>query len=141
MDEIIKSISAKLSLPEATVREGIGVMLNFVKQRVAGTEFEKFLAMVPGSEGLAAAAAPAGSPGAEGILGGILGKAGGMFGGDFAAAAEAMGALQKAGIPMDKAIPLASEFFAQAKTIAGPDAVNAMLDQMPALKSLLGKAA
>jgi hypothetical protein len=135
MDQIIQAISAKLNLPESTVRSGLGIILNFVKQKAAGTQFEQFLAAVPGS-----AAIMSGAPAADGggLLGGLLGKAGGLLGGDLAGAAGALGALQQAGIPMDKAGPLASEFFEQAKTVAGPDVVSSLLQQLPALQALLG---
>ncbi|MDD5199735.1 MAG: hypothetical protein PHC88_08015 [Terrimicrobiaceae bacterium] len=45
------------------------------------------------------------------------------------------------GVPLDKAAPLAGDFFEQAKTVAGPDVVNSLVQQIPALKSLLGGAA
>ncbi len=137
MDEIIKNISLKLNLPESVVRQGVGIILTFVKQKAAGTQFERFIALLPGASGvLASAPSPSGTAGG-GLLGGLLGKMGGNLG----AAAEAMGALQSAGIPIDKAAPLASEFFDQAKTVAGPEAVAALLEQIPALKALLTKTA
>jgi hypothetical protein len=39
---------------------------------------------------------------------------------------------------LDKAAPLASGFFEQAKAVAGPEAVDAVLSQLPALGSLFG---
>jgi hypothetical protein len=139
MEQIIKSLSAKLNLPESVVRSGVGILLNFIKQKAVGTEFEKFAAMIPGADSTMAAAPGPGEGGeAGGLLGGLLGKAGGLLGGNLGGAAEALGSLQKAGIPMDKAIPLASGFFEQAKEVAGPETVNELLEQIPALKSLLG---
>jgi len=139
MEQIIKSLSAQLNLPESVIRAGVGILLNFVKQKAAGTEFEKFLALVPGSAGvMSAAPAPGEGGGAGGLLGGLLGKAGGLLGGNLGGAAAALGALQQAGIPLDKAAPLASGFFDHAKEVAGPDTVNALLKQLPALASLLG---
>lgn len=141
MDEIIKAISQKVNLPESVVRQGVGIVLNFVKQRSVGTQFEQLMKMIPGAGELVAGAAPEGSSEPGGLLGGLLGKAGGLLGGDLGAAAGALGALQGAGIPVEKAGPLASEFFEQAKTVAGPEAVNALLEQLPALKSLVGRTA
>ena len=139
MEEIIKNISLKLNLPESVVRQGVGIILSFVKQKAVGTQFEHFIALLPGASGVLASAPSASAGG--GLLGGILGKAGGLLGGNLGAAAEAMGALQGAGIPIDKAAPLASEFFNQAKAVAGPESVAALLEQIPALKSLLTKTA
>ncbi len=135
MDEIIKNISLKLNLPESVVRQGVGIILNFVKQKAAGTQFEHFIALLPGASGVLANAPTSSSSAGGGLLGGLLGK----MGGNLSAAAEAVGALQNAGIPIDKAAPLASEFFDQAKAVAGPESVAALLDQIPALKSLLSK--
>lgn len=141
MEEIIKNISLKLNLPESVVRQGVGIILSFVKQKAAGTQFERFIALLPGASGVLASAPSSSGSAGGGLLGGILGKAGGLMGGNLGAAAEAMGALQRAGIPIDKAAPLASEFFNQAKAVAGPESVAALLEQIPALKSLLTKTA
>ncbi len=137
MEEIIKNISLKLNLPESVVRQGVGIILSFVKQKAAGTQFEHFIALLPGASAVLASAPSASDSAGGGLLGGILGKLGGNLG----AAAEAMGALQSAGIPIDKAAPLASEFFDQAQAVAGPESVAALLEQIPALKSLLSKTA
>lgn len=136
MDQIIKSLSASLSLPEPAVRTGVGILLNFIKQKAAGSQFETMVGLLPGASALMAA--PAGeSAGAGGLLGGLLSKAGGLLGGNLGGAAEALGALQGAGIPMDKAAPLATGFFEQAKAVAGPEAVDAVLQQLPGLLSML----
>lgn len=138
MEQVIQAISSKLNLPEAVVRSAVGIILNFLKEKSKGTEFEKFAALIPGAQDVMAAA-PVGADGG-GLLGGLLGKAGGLLGGDLAGAAGAVAALEKAGVPLDKAGPLAGEFFEQAKTVAGPEAVDALFQQIPALKALLGPA-
>lgn len=129
MDEIIKALSQKLNLPEESIRSGIATILRFLKERAAGTEFEKFVSAIPGADNLAASAAAAPSGGASGLLGGLLGNMGGL--------AEAAAALQKAGIPIDKAAPLASGFLDEARSVVGPEKVDALLAQVPALKALL----
>jgi hypothetical protein len=136
MDQIIKSLSQSLNLPEAAVRSGVGLILNFVKQKAAGTQFDTLIGLLPGAAELMAAA-PAEGNGGGGALGGLLAAAGGLLGGNLGGAAEVVGALQGAGVPLDKAGPLASGFFEQAKSVAGPDAVDAVIKQIPALASLL----
>jgi hypothetical protein len=136
MDQIITSLSQSLNLPEAAVRTGVGLILNFVKQKAAGTQFDTLIGLLPGAAELTASV-PAEGGGAGGALGGLLAKAGGLLGGNLGGAADVIGALQGAGIPLDKAAPLASEFFEQAKSVAGPDAVDAVIKQIPALASLL----
>jgi hypothetical protein len=136
MDQIIKALSQSLNLPEAVVRSGLGILLNFIKQKAGGTQFETLVGLLPGAAQLMAAPVPAGGGDAGGMLGGLLAKAGGLLGGNLGGAAEALSALQGAGIPMDKAGPLAGGFFEQAKAVAGPEAVDAVLQQLPALAAM-----
>ncbi len=137
MDQIITALSQNLNLPEPTVRTGVGILLNFIRQKAGGPQFDALVGLLPGASELMSAA-PAAEAGGGGLLGGLLSQAGGLLGKDLSGAAEAAGALQGAGIPLDKAGPLASGFFDQAKTVAGDDAVNAVLKNLPALASLLG---
>lgn len=138
MDQIITALSQKLNLPEATVRSGVGILLNFIRQKAGGPQFDALVGLLPGASELMSAA-PAAEAGGGGLLGGLLSQAGGLLGKDLSGAAEAAGALQGAGVPLDKAGPLASGFFDQAKGVAGDDAVNAVLKNLPALASLLGQ--
>ncbi|GAB4164361.1 MAG: hypothetical protein Fur0032_00110 [Terrimicrobiaceae bacterium] len=137
MEQLIQSISAKLSLPEATVRQGLGIILNFLKTKASGTEFEKILSSIPGAEAAAQAAASQSATTEAHPLSSLITKASGLLGQDAAAATEAIAALQKAGIPLDQAAPLASEFVNHARGLVGPETVDAVLDKVPALKTLL----
>jgi len=137
MDQIISAISAKLGLPEAIVRQGVGILLNFVKQKASGTEFEKFAALIPGTTATMSAAGPATDGG--GLIGSLLGAAGGLLGGQAGDLAKVVGALQGAGISPDKAAPFAGEFFEQAKSVAGPEVVSQLLASIPALTEILNQ--
>jgi hypothetical protein len=137
MEQIIKSLSEKLGLPESVVRTAAAAILNFVKQKAGGSQFEKFLELLPGADSLLSAA-PAAPEGGGGLLGGILQAAGGLLGGSAGDAAKAAAAIQQAGVPADKVAPLAQGFFEQAGQIAGPDALNQLLESVPAIKALLG---
>ena len=141
MDQIIKSLSQSLNLPEPTVRAGVGILLNFVKQKCAASgnaQFTALLGLLPGASELmtSAPAAGSGATGGGGALGSLISAAGSLLGGGVGEAAQAASALQGAGIPLDKAAPLASGFFDQAKTVAGDDAVNAVLKNLPAIASM-----
>ena len=141
MDQIIKSLSQSLGLPEPAVRAGVGILLNFVKQKSAaagGAQFTALLGLLPGASELMTSA-PAGggsAAGGGGALGGLLSAAGSLLGGNLGEAAQAASALQGAGIPLDKAGDLASGFFTEAKSVAGDDAVNAVLKNLPAIASM-----
>ena len=141
MDQIIKSLSQSLNLPEPAVRAGVGIILNFVKQKSAASgnaQFTALLGLLPGATELMSATPASGTGEGGGAIGGLLSAAGSLLGGNLGEAAQAASALQTAGIPLDQAGNLASGFFDQAKTVAGDDAVNAVLKNLPALASLLG---
>lgn len=141
MDQIIKSLSQSLGLPEATVRNGVGILLNLLKQKAAESghaQFTALVALLPGASDLmASTASDAASTGGGGGLGGLLAKAGGLLGGNLGGAAEALGALQSAGIPMDKVGDFATGFLHEAKSVAGEDAIQNALKNIPALASFL----
>jgi hypothetical protein len=139
MEQIIKSLSQSLGLPETAVRAGVGILLNFVKQQSAASgnaQFAALLGLLPGASELMTSTPAAGSGAGGGALGGLLSAAGSLLGGNLGEAAQAASALQSAGIPLDKAAPLASGFFEQAKSVAGDDAVNAVLKNLPAIASM-----
>jgi hypothetical protein len=138
MDQIIKSLNQSLGLPEPAVRAGVGIILNFVKQKSAASDnaqFTALLGLLPGASELMASA-PAIGESSGGGVGDLRAKAGSLFGGNLGDAASALGALQSAGVPMDKAGDLASGFFHEAKGVAGEDAVNAVPKNLPALASM-----
>lgn len=138
MDQIIQFLTQQLNLPEAVVRNGVGVLLNLLKQKTTGSQFENFIGLLPGASELMASSAGTDPSGGGGLLGGLIGAVGGLFGGHGAEAAQAFSALEKAGVPADKTLPLAKGFFEQAKQIVGSDAINQLTANVPALQGLLG---
>ena len=138
MNQIIQFLSQKLNLPEGVVRNAVGILLNFIKQKATGSQFENFIGLLPGASELMASSAGTEASGGGGLLGGLIGAVGGLFGGHGAEAAQAISALEKAGVPADKTLPLAKGFFEQAKQIVGPDAINQLAANVPALQGFLG---
>ena len=132
MNDIIKLLSENLALPESTIRNGIGVLLNLLREKTPEAEFEKFLNLVPGSAELVSQI-PQAAVSATGGLGGLLG----MLGGQTADLAKASAALQQAGVPADKIIPLATEFFVKAREVAGPEVIGDLARNFPILRTLL----
>ncbi len=136
MNQIITLLSQKLGLPEETVKSGLATILHLLKEKTAGSDFEKLIALIPGAADLLAGApAPSGD---AGLLGGILGAAGGLLGGQAADAAKALSAFQAAGIPVDKIAPLARGFFDQIQAAGGGDLTDKLMKSIPALKTMLG---
>ena len=132
MNDTITLLAEKFALPESTIRNAIGVLLNLLREKTPAAEFEKFVALVPGAAELVSQV-PAAASGAAGGLGGLLG----MLGGQAADLAKASAALQQAGVPADKIVPLATEFFAKAREVAGPEVIGDLARNFPILKTLL----
>jgi hypothetical protein len=135
MNQIIQAISQKLGLPEGVVRTGITILLNFIKKKAEGTQYQAFLNLIPGLNDLANAQAPEGESGG---LGGLLGGLSSIFGGQGAEATKALGAFEAAGIKPDQVPPFVKTFFDQAKQIAGPGEVDKLISNLTALSKLIG---
>lgn len=138
MNQIISLLSQKLGLPEETVKSGLATILRLLKEKTAGSDFEKLIALVPGAADLLASAPAPASSGDAGLLGGILGAAGGLLGGQAADAAKALSAFQAAGVPVDKIAPLARGFFDQIQASGGAELTDKLMESIPALKTMLG---
>jgi hypothetical protein len=138
MNEIIQFLSQKLNLPEGIVRSAAGVLLNFIKQKATGSQFESFVGLLPGANELMASSAGTEAAGGGGLLSGLIGAASDLIGGHAAEAGKAISALEQAGVPADKALPLATGFFEKVKEIVGPDAINQLAANVPALQTFLG---
>ena len=138
MNQIIQFLSQKLNLPEGVVRTAAGVLLNFIKQKATGSQFESFIGLLPGASELMASSAGTEASGSGGLLSGLIGAAGNLIGGQSAEAAKAISAIEQAGVPADKALPFATGFFEKVKEIVGPDAINQLATNVPALQTFLG---
>jgi hypothetical protein len=71
-------------------------------------------------------------------MSGLIGAASDLIGGHSAEAGKAISALEEAGVPADKALPFATGFFEKVKEIVGPDAINQLAANVPALQTFLG---
>lgn len=133
MDEIISSLAQKLGLPETTIRNSVATMVQFLGQKVKGTEYEKYFDHIPGARAMADAATETGEV-KSGGLGGLLGS---MLGGQAGDAAAVISKLQAAGLPSDKLLPFVKAFIEEAKKIAGADQVDALLAKFPMIQGIL----
>ena len=135
MDQIVSAIAQKLGIPEAVVRSGLAVVLNFLKQKAGGTEFGALLNMIPGASDLANAPAPDAGVGGN-LLGNLIGSVSSMFGGQSADIGKAVAGLENAGIKTEQIAPFVQTFVGEAKKIAGEDTVNNVLASVPGLANL-----
>jgi hypothetical protein len=136
MDQIVTAIAQKLGIPDAVVRSGLGVLLNFLKQKAGGSELEAVLNMIPGANDLANAPAPDAADGGGNLLGNLIGSVSSMFGGQTADIGKAVAGLENAGIKTEQIAPFVESFIGEAKKVAGEDTVNNLLSSVPALANL-----
>jgi hypothetical protein len=135
MDQIVSAIAQKLGIPEAVVRSGLSVVLNFLKQKAGGTEFGALLNMIPGANDLANAPAPDAGGGGN-LFANLIGGVSSMFGGQAADVGKAVASLENAGLKTEQIAPFVQTFIGEAKKVAGEDTVNNVLASVPALANL-----
>ena len=129
VDEIINVISERLGISKPVVREGIKVLLEFARKRIAGPKFEKIMAEIPGARALLAEI-PTVTPS---DAGGLLSSLGGSVG----AAAKVFSRLQSAGLQSAQIGPFVEAFLEKSREIAGPEIVDEFFKQVPMLKALV----
>jgi hypothetical protein len=134
MDQIVTAIAQRLGIPEAVVRSGLGVLLNFLKQKAGGSELGALLNQIPGASDLANAPAP--NAGGGNLVGNLIGSVSSLFGGQTAAVGQAVAGLENAGIKTEQIAPFVESFIGEAKKVAGEDTVNNLLSSVPALANL-----
>lgn len=135
MDQIVTAIAQKLGIPEAVVRSGLAVLLNFLKQKAGGSELGAVLNMIPGANDLANAPAPDAGGGGN-LLGNLIGSVSSMFGGQTAEIGKVAAGLENAGVKPEQMAPFVQSFIGEAKKVAGEDTVNNLLSSVPALANL-----
>ena len=134
MDQIVTAIAQKLGIPEAVVRSGLAVLLNFLKQKAGGTEFGALLNMIPGAGDLANAPAP--DAGGGNMMANLIGSVSSLFGGQAADIGKTVASLENAGLKTEQIAPFVENFIGEAKKVAGEDTVNKVLSSVPGLASL-----
>ena len=144
IETIVRVLAQNLGLSESTIQSGIGILLGQLQKQGAGSSVDQLVKLLPGADALMQSAVAEGDQSSDGgLLGGILAKASsllGSAGGPMAGLGElagAAGALQSAGIPLEKVIPLVNGFFSQAQEAVGPEAVQGVLGQLPGLAKML----
>jgi hypothetical protein len=129
VDQIIQIVSERLGVSESVAREATKVLLEFARKRAAGTRLEKLLMEIPGLSSLLAEPASAG--------GGLLFGLGSVVGGPVGDAAKAFFDLQSAGLRSAQIGPFVQMFLEKAREITGPETVEEILKQSPALRALV----
>lgn len=131
MQEFIQSAVSQLGITEDQAKSATGGLLNFVKEQADGNAAQELIAKLPGAEGLMATSSSSGESGG-GMLGGLAAGLGSKLGG----VGGAMAALKASGLDAGKISPFVTMLVNYAKQKAGPELVEKVLSQLPALKSL-----
>lgn len=135
MDQIVTAIAQKLGIPDAVVRSGLAVLLNFLKQKAGGSELGALLNQIPGASELANAPTPDGGGGGN-LIGNLIGGVSSMFGGQAADIGKVVAGLENAGVQTEQIPSFVENFIGEAKKVAGEDTVNNLLSTVPALANL-----
>jgi len=129
LDEIIKVVSERLGVSESVAREAIKVLLEFARKQSAGTKLEKLLMEMPGVSSLLGETTS--------LPGGRHSEVGALVAGSVADIAKAFFYLRAAGLRSSQIRPFVETFFEKAREIAGPETIEEILRQVPALKTFL----
>jgi hypothetical protein len=137
IDQLISQIVAKVGVPEAAARQGVGVVLGLLQKQGDQGAVSEIFAKVPGAEALAQQYAPGAAKAAGGPMGGLLGKLGGMIGGKGGDTMSALAAFQQTGLSPEQGkamVPVAKDFLAQH---VGEDTTRRAIGSVPALKGFV----
>jgi hypothetical protein len=129
LDEMIKVVSERLGVTESVARQAIKVLLEFACKRAAGTKLEKLLMEIPGVTSLLGKTTPGEA--------GRYSEVGGLVAASIADVARAFFDLRSAGLRSSQIRPFVQTFLEKAREIAGPETIEEILRQVPALKAFL----
>ena len=132
MDELIAKLTQAAGVDEATARNAVGIILNFLKKEAPPEHVDKAIASVPGAE---QAAAQQDAP-ASGLVGGAMAGLGGLMGGAGGLMALA-GQLTGAGLSMGQMQAVGKELFAHVREKAGEDVVGGIVAAVPGLSQFV----
>ena len=140
IQEFIQMAVQNLGVTEQTAQGATGGILQMVKEKVSGGDFQQLLGGLQGAEGLLGEAPQGASKGAGGgLLGGVIGAAASAIGGTGGSALNLGALLSGAGLSADKLAPFVSLFMNFAKQHLDSGLVSRLLGQLPDLKNLAGE--
>lgn len=136
IEQLVSQIAAKVGIPEAMARQGVGVVMGMLKKEGDPGAVGDLFRQIPGAESLATEYEGAGAK-ATGGAGGLMGKLGGMVGGSAGSKMSALAAFQSTGLTADQGkamIPVAKDFLTEH---ADEATVRKALGSVPALKGFV----
>jgi hypothetical protein len=143
VQDIVNTISNKVNIDPATTEKVVGTVLSVLQHEADGTSASELFAKLPGALELAQkydVMAP-GTASGGGLLGSLKSALGGALGAKAGALVNGISQLEASGLTLSEIQQAGGLLIDEAKAVAGPDAVNGVLDQVPSLKGHLGLAA
>jgi hypothetical protein len=137
--------SATLGATEQTVRRATAVVLETAAHVAPATDVQQLLSRIPGAAELLASFRPAPPvpppppAGVAGALGDLVTNAATAIQGTIGSGAALVRLLAEIGFDPQKASQFASMFVEFAKSYAGSDLVNRVIDAIPGARQLIGR--
>lgn len=141
MSNLIGQLAQQFGLGESQTEAGAGAVLKFLQEQAGGADLQQLIAKVPGAESWIAKADQLPADGAGdggGLLGQAAGLLGSMGGAGLGGLGQILGQLQSAGLSADSASQFVPALLEKLQGEAGSDLLNSVLEQVPALKGLMG---
>jgi hypothetical protein len=134
VQDIVSAVASRLNVDNATAESAVGTILSILDHEATGTKADALFDQLPGARDLAQrydVMAGAGGGGLMGMLGSALGdRAGALVNG--------MAKLEGLGLSVAQVEEAGKQLIEQAKTAAGPDTVNEIINDIPGLASHFG---
>lgn len=137
IEQLVSQIAAKVGIPEALARQGVGVVMGMLKKDGDPSAVGDLFNQIPGAADLAAQYENGAAADATGPMGGLMGKIGGMLGGKAGTTMSALAAFQQTGLSVEQGkamLPVAKDFLTEH---ADADTVRKALSSVPALEGFM----
>ncbi len=139
MQDLIESLSTKLGIDKSIAEKATGVVMGFMKDKLADNDFGQLLEKLPGASNLIGQAKESSSGGGGGMMGSLLGAAASAIGGKAGDALALTGKLKDTGLDVGKFGDFGATVTDYIKEKAGDDLFGKVLSGVPELAKLAGK--
>ena len=138
MTELISSLVSQLGIDKGKAENGMGALLNTVKENASGDIFSSLSSAIPGADTMLSGFANQKESGDGGVLGSVSKLAGGLFGGQSDQLTSLVSNFSKAGFSLDMVkqfLPVAFDFL---KNNISSEKLSKISGAIPGLDGLLG---
>ncbi len=133
MQEFIQAAASRLGISEEKAKSATQKLLTFLKDQGEGDEAKELIAKLPGAEDLLSSSSAGSGSNEGGMMGGLASSLGSALGGGGGALATLIGS----GLDASESVSFIKMLVDYAKQKVGPELVDRVAENIPALKSLL----